>query len=302
MKTIFFLGVASFLAGPTWGGLLRGEQAPSGAADDGHGHTNRELADAKCCCDPVVIDFDTNARGEPVKPGTYVSDQWSSLGLHLSASPGSPRIFDTTNPGTEDAGDPDLGAPNNKCKGGGPGIGTGGAPGKVGQNCAPQGNALIIQEENNKPQIPDDNAKGGTITMDLSSFPRYVYEIGLLDIDEKARLNVRYPGTLYPRGYVQSKTIDVPNLGDNSFQIVKIDQINVEEMTLEMEGSGAITYIKFCPCRVVKVDFDFAPNGYERVEPGTYVSDEWSSLGLHLSASGGVDNKPRIFDTKNPGT
>jgi hypothetical protein len=126
----------------------------------------------------MVIDFDTDADGHPVQPGTYVSDEWESLGLTTLLALGGvgnrPRIFDTKNPGTQDAGDPDLGAPNKKChNASGTGIGEGGEPGKPGENCMYQGNALIVQENNYKPQIPDDNAGGGTIYMYFAS--KYVY-------------------------------------------------------------------------------------------------------------------------------
>ena len=58
-----------------------------------------------------------------------------------------PRIFDTSNPGTVEAGDPDLGSPNEKCNGGGPGVGLGREPGSTGENCKPLEYALIVQKK-----------------------------------------------------------------------------------------------------------------------------------------------------------
>jgi hypothetical protein len=203
-------------------------------------------------CDSVTVDFDNAADGTPIKRGDYVRDQWKSLGLTLFAEGGlskskgnMPRIFDTKNPGTENAGDPDLGAPNERCTPAGPGIGNDGEPGNKGVNCAPQGNALIVQEVNKRPDVPDDAAEGGTITLDFpDAGGKYVSEIGLLDIDEATSVVVIYENE---EGAHINKVIEVPNLGNNSFQVVKIDIERVRWIKVMMEGSGAVTYIKFCP-------------------------------------------------------
>jgi hypothetical protein len=63
-----------------------------------------------------------------------------SYGLALASRKGfgmKPRIFDTSNPGTVEAGVPNLGSPNEKCNGGGPGVILGGEPGSTGENCTP---------------------------------------------------------------------------------------------------------------------------------------------------------------------
>jgi hypothetical protein len=127
------------------------------------------------------------------KPGDYVRDEWKSLGLMLFAEGGlsstkgnMPRIFRTMNPGSERAGDPDLGVPNAKCTPPDPARAADLLP-RVRTNCAPQGNVLIVQEANRQPEIPDDADDGGTITLDfLYAGGMYVSEIGVLDIDEPA--------------------------------------------------------------------------------------------------------------------
>jgi hypothetical protein len=205
------------------------------------------------CKSFTVVDFDTAADGTPTKPGEYVRDQWKSLGFTLFAEGGlsskmgnMPRIFDTKNPGTEKAGDPDLGAPNVGCTPSGPGIGEGGKPGTQGANCAPQGNVLIIQEANRLPGIPDDNGGGGIISLDFpDTGGKYVSEIGLLDIDEKGTsLVVIYEND---KGGTSQKVIPAQNLGNNSFQFVKIDTARVKSIKVMLTGSGAVTGIKFCP-------------------------------------------------------
>ena len=107
--------------------------------------------------------------GKVLQHGDYVKYEWyDEYGLIIDATSnyggytpdGMARIYDTELPNTED---PDLASPNEKCPKPGPGVGNGGTPNKPGANCEPQGNVLIIQEEN-KHHKPDDNAYGGTIS------------------------------------------------------------------------------------------------------------------------------------------
>lgn len=206
-------------------------------------------------CNLVTIDFNTNGTvaepGSPIDRGTYVNDQWlAKYGLELFAEGGLgtlPRIFDTAKPGDEAFGDVDLGSPNERCDpvNPGPGVGEGGEPGEPGENCVPQGNVLIVQEHNDNPDIPDDNRKGGIITLE---FPceggQYVSEIGLMDIDYTASVTVM----------TEIETIiPVPRYGDNSVQTLEIDEPNVRWIDLMMKRSGAITHITFCPAECMAV-------------------------------------------------
>ena len=68
--------------------------------------------------------------------------------------------------------DPDLGAPNEACPGGGPGVGAGGSPASDFPNCDPIGNVLMIQNENDSE--PDDSPDGGCIVIE---FIHYVVSI-----------------------------------------------------------------------------------------------------------------------------
>jgi hypothetical protein len=97
------------------------------------------------------IDFSTKGNGEVLTRGAYVSEEWKDMyNLTITATStigytpnGKARIFDTANPGTNDInGDPDLGSPNAKC--GGPGQGSGGEPGKRGENCQPVGSKYSV--------------------------------------------------------------------------------------------------------------------------------------------------------------
>lgn len=154
-----------------------------------------------------------------------------------------PRLFDMVNPVCADGnGDPDLGAPNQACPGGGPGEGVGGEPGQPGENCDPLRFGLIVQE----PGIacPDDNVDGGSVTLDfVNPGGQFIFEIGILDVDYATDLEIEY--YTYSSG-VQTRTISVPLLGDNSYQVVEINQPNTKSIKLNLERSASITSIKFC--------------------------------------------------------
>ena len=189
-----------------------------------------------------------------VERGMYVSDEWkdaygltiSVVGTGLNAytpvKPGTSlkqaRIFDTTNPGTNnDNGDPDLGSPNWKCPDGGPGIGCDGQPGADGENCEAVGNVLIIQEGDKT--ASDDNYDGGNFTFTFEKSTNFE-SIGLMDI-------ARVPHMIevhLENGFVY--TVPYVGLGDNSVQKVMISATSVVKVVVIMPGCGAITFLDFC--------------------------------------------------------
>jgi len=259
-------------------------------------------------CIEVELNFDKDASGNSLAPGTCVGDEWAAYGLTLVAGGGYgdlPCLFDTANPVTGKHGDPDLGAPNNRCPGGGPGIGEGGEPDGKGPNCTPLGNVLIIQEPGTN-GVPDDNVDGGLIAFTFSPVAEYVKEIGLLDVDYKTSISVLY---VPDDGSFDEDTITVPIKGDNSYQVVPINSERVRQIVLRTERSLAVTSLSFCyttkvvmtPCNeLVTVDFNTDANG-NAIEAGRYVEDEWLSLGMTLQAEGGENTLPRILDSADPG-
>ena len=72
-------------------------------------------------------------------------------------------------------------APNKACPGGGPGRGKGGRPEAPYPNCSPQGNVMIIQNENMSPSVPNDSAYGGCLVFDFEQSVD-VSNLALLDI------------------------------------------------------------------------------------------------------------------------
>jgi glucose/arabinose dehydrogenase len=240
----------------------------------------------------------------------YVDDEWKEFGLTLSSLGGygtRPRLFDTASIGNEDHGDADLGSPNQRCTPSGPGKGEGGEPDAPGANCKYLGNVLIIQEDNDDLSIPDDSGAGGTIIFHFSREGQTVYDIGLLDIDEKTTLKVKYR----TGNGLKAKRINVPLLGNNSYQKVDINTQDVVQIKVVATRSAAVSSITFCrtsngeeepdQCVDRLVDFAKAANGTP-LQGGMYVEDEWSEIGLRLSSTGGYGNRPRLFDTSNPGT
>jgi len=188
-------------------------------------------------CTLKTVDFNEQPRGK------YVKDEYAEFGLTLTASGGeddSPRIFDTANPGNEVEGDSDLGTPNKSC--GGPGTGIYGERGQPGENCDFLGNVLIVQEPGNADMsIPDDNMEGGEITLKFQG--QYVKEIGLLDVDYEAELIVEFNHS----SGVARRTMNIPLMGDNSYQIINVDIEGVRSMKLDLTRSGAISFVSFCP-------------------------------------------------------
>ena len=194
-------------------------------------------------CVQTTIDFDTYVDGTPIPGGTYVEDQWlAKYGLRLSASGGFgnvPRIFNTS----DVSDDSDLGSPNQFCDPSGPGVGVGGEPNQPGKNCVPQGNVLIIQEEDT--EQPDANSEGGSITFDFTPKADYVYEIGLMSIDTETTLTVEYQDKFSDMKV--TKDINIPLLGPNSVQVVPINLANVYQIRLTLICPDAVAFLSFCP-------------------------------------------------------
>jgi hypothetical protein len=201
----------------------------------------------------TFLDFERFPNGSIIPRGTYVATEWyNAYGLNISVIPyginwyapfragtnlRQPRIFNSSNPGIEPDGDPDLGSPNEQCTRPGPGKGLGGAPGTKGANCDTHGNILIIQESNKA--TPDDAYYGGTFEFSFKD-PIYFENLGLMDIS-KGSGSIR--ATLHNG---TSKTFKFENLGENSYQTINILTSKVKKLEVYLAEAGAITHLKFC--------------------------------------------------------
>jgi hypothetical protein len=162
------------------------------------------------------------------------------------------NIFDSTQiagNGKDAKFDPDLGAPNKACPGGGPGRGRGGKPTSPFPNCEPQGNLLIIQNESIAPTTPNDSPYGGKIRF---AFTKKVtlLDLGIIDIDEEDSVEV----TVTAEGRADFPFNSPDNIGNNGFWKAKETQgqiipfPNVVVMEVFLPGSGGISYIKINVC------------------------------------------------------
>ncbi len=102
------------------------------------------------------------------------------------------------------------------------------------------GNVLIISEDGDT-NNPDDLAAGGTISLNFDDLVA-INNLGLLDIDEAGSSIIFYDENSNP-----IETIEIENLGDNSFQQLEFDITNVASLDINLAGSGAVTGIDFQP-------------------------------------------------------
>ena len=232
----------------------------------------RTVASNFVACGCQEIAFDLTDYGNPMGDKTpylrkwYYHDLYGMLlwvnlptnkdGEKLGYAPGNkPRIFNTANPGENDAvGDPDLGSPNSQCDGGGVGEGEGGGPvywkdnkkhDNPGANCVPLGPVLIIQESDK--DAPDDNTHGGTILFQTSKDGRFITldEIGLLDMGSSKSATI----TVYSKdlnGKNWESVFRPVGYGENAAETVKVYLKRVWKFKVEFKQSGAITHISYC--------------------------------------------------------
>lgn len=222
-----------------------GTLAPSPAPQHVIG-TNTGSPTAPGCSESSVLDFKTAGNGTTLHGGDFVGNDWfTKYGISIFAQGpgaftpnGNARIFDSSKPGITGAGDLGLGSPNEKCSGGGPGVGIGGAPGTPGANCNALGNVLIVQDSDTS--VPEDNEPGGNLIF-MFSQPRTIVDLGLLNIAS---------GTTVPliiHTASGSRTIlFVKGVGVNGYQNVPVGIASVVKLQVQFPGVGAVTHIGFC--------------------------------------------------------
>jgi hypothetical protein len=164
-------------------------------------------------CEVVDCNFSTLWVGTSLKNSTQAARLRDTCHMTVKATNtinnNDVNIFDSTNiKGTKSKHDPDLGAPNSRCPGGGPGRGNGGWPNAPFPNCDPQGNLMIIQNENKPASNPNDSAYGGCLNFEFTETVSMI-DLVLLDIDDGDAATVTFNGNTSP-------DITSPlNIGDN---------------------------------------------------------------------------------------
>lgn len=185
------------------------------------------------------LDFEADGSGNTMVAGQLIDDEFAAQGLTVSnpdigKSKGNPgfgaMIFDSANP---TGGDWDLGTPAQPA---GPGIGK--DAGASAGNAIAQGNVLIISEDGDA-NDPDDNADGGTLRFGWDDRLVRLVSVGLLDID----LNEQVVTVVSDRAGSMVNSYDVPNLGDNSQQILALQGEWADQLDINFIHSGAITAV-----------------------------------------------------------
>ena len=162
-----------------------------------------------------------------------------SLGMQNAAV-----IFDSANP---TGGDADLGTPNGDF--GGPGVGSGGQTGAVGENAAELGKILIVDENlvigsGGVVEDPDDAAvDGATLELDFSEAgPVSISSIGYIDVEMS---RVGYV-ELFGDDDAALAMIPLAAVGNNGVGSVSAEGISgVTRMVITFGGSGALTSVSF---------------------------------------------------------
>ena len=205
---------------------------------------------------PEDIDFNNPIYG--FTKGCVVADlDQPGFAILVSTIPnsGTPAghpavIFDSAMPTSITGNDFDLGTANQLAPGGGPGIGSGGEPGKPGENLVALGNLLIIQEGltplpgDATKLLPDDWALGGTLRFDFDPAVN-IGAIQVVDIDQDETggavcITHGVGGVIHAHG--------MQALGNNSVQWVHMAEPNVVRMDVKFPSSGALSAITFfCP-------------------------------------------------------
>ena len=151
------------------------------------------------------IDFDAG----DLAAGTIITDQFEDISISSSSDFGA-MLFDTNNITGEDF---DLSATD-------------------------LGNVLIISEDGDSID-PDDNAAAGSISIEFDQLAR-ITGVGLLDIDEEGGSI-----TFFDNDSNLLETVEIENLGDNSFQELAFNVTDVARMEINLAGSGALTGLEF---------------------------------------------------------
>jgi hypothetical protein len=224
------------------------------------------------CPKPLeVMDFEWGAGSVPLKPGLTIADQWSDIGIHISAKnntkghPDKAILFNSTSPTGDD---PDLVTP---------GYGL--------MNHEAFGNLLIIPEDDVDLNFdglvddPDDERYGGTITFDFDN-PVQLYEIVLIDVDMVEISTMK----CYAGGRMMADVQPYP-AGDNSCQRIGFGAEKVDRLEVSFTGSGGIAELSFVPCRE-EVVFDRTLTGIPLwMRAGEKMSDQFQKmLGFEIRA------------------
>jgi hypothetical protein len=104
----------------------------------------------------------------------------------------------------------------------------------------------IIKEQNEDTSIPDDEARGGNITINFAEPIVEVYDLGMMDIERRHPPTFVYVTHEVDGGVQQVESFPVIGTGNNGVQSIPIYRFNVTKMTVAFGTSGAIDWITWC--------------------------------------------------------
>ncbi|KAL3921821.1 MAG: hypothetical protein SGILL_002544, partial [Bacillariaceae sp.] len=103
-------------------------------------------------------------------------------------------------------------------------------------------NVLIIQEDNGANDCPDDTAAGGRLIFEFCE-PVFLQAARILDVDGSETSNVTFTYS-----DENTKTIDIPNVGDNGVFPGQYDENDVVKFEVFFSGSGAVAELLYSIC------------------------------------------------------
>lgn len=238
---------------------------------------NNNICTGYSVAECVTIDFGTTqynnaCPASPLNNGTiqrgdfFTTQFYAEHGMTVSGHSnhsnrtGDVIVFDSERP---TGGDNDLGTPNEAY--GGRGRGSGGTN-PAGRNDRSLGNILILAEritDNNgdgRVDNPDDDAAGGYINFAFEN-PVNLVDLNLVDLDDNNNNDIIIT---YGDGSVE--TIDCPQLGDNSVDLIDIaaelghPATNVTNLRVTFSGSGGIAGATICKNAGSGLDTDACVN------------------------------------------
>lgn len=203
-----------------------------------------------------TLDFESDAAGNPIKVGNgnksdgngdVISNQWLDWGVSISAErngSSEPLLLFNSNCFEE------------SCTGDDDDLATGEPFGTE-----PQGNVLIIQQNNNKLWDPNDDRNGGTISFDFMNGGVDLNSITLLDVDDDFGRN-GVDSIMFTAYFTDgtNQEIDIFSLpdgpdsivtqlsdvtGDNSLYEFSLGLSDVMRFDVTYPGSGAIASIQW---------------------------------------------------------
>jgi hypothetical protein len=292
-------------------------------------------------CPDVDLDFNL------LLPGSYIGDElWNEYGIKFQTESvgggyrpnNTARVFDSSNPGNQTYGSPDIGSPNESCNG--TGVGLGGHFTSRYANCGiGQGNVLIIQSDKNNP-VPQYYTKGTNKFKIFFKVASFVESITILVGHNCKQMKFTVIQEPYKATYLYGP-LDVEENGVFT-QIIGLQ--NVIRIDVEMPFGGAISDIKYtwCPfdtkaptqapvllgaptvaptkkptgialpapsmqpieyrtdCEMTVLDFEGMPRG--QYVTGNFVLSHGVSISAKSWNGGYVPGgAARIFDTSDPG-